>query len=584
MTRSRRTSAQVQVNYAVEEDSDEEQGEEADSGDEECQEATNGSDDDEEDAQFVDDVQESLPRKRACSAVVQDKQESKVKAKGKGRARAGKLQLMVELPVDIWFMIAEHLDPPSLLYLGRANKMMRSLFASKSKSQGLWNVVKRSAHAAGPMRYYSVVDTAQVNEKILVFEAAIERAVGKKQEDKANEALLQFIDSRQKVVAGSSRDAEKLVEWERLCAAERKAADRAACQARSNDIKAKLLELGHDERDFERACRSLWGDRDPIWQPAALTPQIWKKISAKVIEEVESSKQVRLGREASARRNQVRPYYEALQKASNGQYALPAFGIFATLPAVRPFWKEEDSTVDDLTWQRSLDEIKAQIPQARRRIQLEFARELVKAYDDVKAPFPESLRLSIHPQQTDLFRYDTPDRQYLFAEINLQDSSTISEQDLDALLSRFTSTFSAANRGYDPPFHWTSDYINYSLGLVQGGKCFAPRHWLRTQLSVLSQTGLADSEETENKLQELGACFHCENCHENTSRMWLKPQTGPLTWKEMVKHAFGHHSVHYYSDESTVWISYKAPIPQESPLNEPWSCFWNRALDAPGTG
>ena len=60
MTRSRRTSAQVQVNYAVEEDSDEEQGEEADSGDEECQEATNGSDDDEEDAQFVDDVQGGL--------------------------------------------------------------------------------------------------------------------------------------------------------------------------------------------------------------------------------------------------------------------------------------------------------------------------------------------------------------------------------------------------------------------------------------------------------------------------------------------------------------------------------------------
>jgi hypothetical protein len=30
--------------------------------------------------------------------------------------------------------------------MGRANKMMRSLFASKANSQGLWNIVKRSIH------------------------------------------------------------------------------------------------------------------------------------------------------------------------------------------------------------------------------------------------------------------------------------------------------------------------------------------------------------------------------------------------------------------------------------------------------
>jgi len=83
------------------------------------------------------------------------------------RGRAGKLQSMVNLPIDVWFsssfalpslfsvpnqltlheiVVAEDLDPLSLLNLGRANKMMRSLFASKTRSKGLWNIVKRSVH------------------------------------------------------------------------------------------------------------------------------------------------------------------------------------------------------------------------------------------------------------------------------------------------------------------------------------------------------------------------------------------------------------------------------------------------------
>ncbi|GAA5900643.1 uncharacterized protein JCM6883_002910 [Sporobolomyces salmoneus] len=41
--------------------------------------------------------------------------------------------------------VAEHLDPASLLFMGRANKRMRTLFASKS-SQTLWNTVKRRSH------------------------------------------------------------------------------------------------------------------------------------------------------------------------------------------------------------------------------------------------------------------------------------------------------------------------------------------------------------------------------------------------------------------------------------------------------
>ncbi|GAA5979423.1 hypothetical protein JCM5350_003898 [Sporobolomyces pararoseus] len=660
MTRPKRAAAQSRINYAANRGSDEEEqqeieAKETDSGDEDFGAATASSDEDEEDeedldeAEYLDDVQESLPKKRARSTVTRDKQKPEVQVKGKGRARAGKLQLMVELPVDIWFMIVKYLDLPSLLYLGRANKMMRSLFASKSKSQALWNVVKRSAQlpelestdlndpaltsllyerechlcgksrapivdfslrkrycspcrsddlflenrlaklipgltpytvecslytargksGSGPgnKRYYSIVDTVQINEKILAFQAAIERAEGKTQKENANKALLQFIDSRQKIVQSSFRDSEKLVEWVDSSAEQRRAADCAAREARSNAIKAKLLELGHDQQDIDYACESPSRIRDLAWQPAALTSQIWKSISAKAIEEVESTKQRRLDYEASDRRAKVRPYYEELKRGSDGQHALPSFDIFATLPAVRPFWKEEDSTVDEHSWQSALEEINAQIPQARRRIQLEFARELLKAYDDSNHPFPERFRLSIHPQQANLFTYDSSNRRSIRAEINTQDSSTISQRELDTLLSGFIARFRPVGFNIQPS-SWLFIYVLDSDRFIEGRKYGIPRHWLRTQLSVLSQTGLADSEETEGQLEELGARFHCENCHENTTGFWAKPQTGSFTWKEMVRHAFKYHEVQYYSEESNVWINYEVPTRRESPLNE----------------
>ncbi|GAA5963974.1 hypothetical protein JCM3765_007824 [Sporobolomyces pararoseus] len=639
MTRPRRTAAQTTVNYAEAQDSDDEEEEietrESRSKDEDFKVATEGSDEGDEAEYIEDDQEEFVPRKKARSSVTKDKQKSKVNGKGKGRARAGKLQLMVDLPVDIWFMIAEYLDPPSLLYLGRANKMMRSLFASKSKSQGLWNVVKRSVqlpeleatdlhdftltrllyerecHLCGKRRapivdyhlrkrycsscrsddlfaenrlrklipdfrpdasvcslytdrgYYSVIDTTEMNEKILVLESAIERAKGKKQKEEAYDALREFVKSREAIVEAAFRDGEKLAEWERSSADERRVAAIAARTARANAIEANLLELGYEKRDIEEAGnnRSI---RDLIRQPTALTAKIWNKIEAKMIEGVEFSKQNRLDEEAQARLGKIKPYYESLRKASE-ENPFPDFNIFATLPAVRPLWKEEDSTVDDHSWQNALDEINAQIPQARRRIQLGFARELLEAYDAVNHSFPEEFRLSVHPHQTDLFSYDSSPsyRKRLHATISIEDPSTISDQDLNTLLSRFTARFSKHDSP-STPLSWTEVYARNSYYLLDGSESIVCRHWLRTQLNILRQTGLEDSEETEKKLKMLGNRFNCINCHEHLKFFFGKPQSNFLNWKEMVEHAFEYHPKQYYSSDSRVGIIYKAATPNES--------------------
>ncbi|GAA6007711.1 hypothetical protein JCM11491_003936 [Sporobolomyces phaffii] len=69
--------------------------------------------------------------------------------KAKGRAarksttRKGKLSGMKELPLDIWFTVAEHLDPLSLLSMSRANKSFRTLFTSR-RAKPLWSTVVAS--------------------------------------------------------------------------------------------------------------------------------------------------------------------------------------------------------------------------------------------------------------------------------------------------------------------------------------------------------------------------------------------------------------------------------------------------------
>ncbi|GAA5900445.1 F-box protein [Sporobolomyces salmoneus] len=84
-------------------------------------------------------------KKKARTSTRKAKGKGKASGRGRGKGRGGRVRATVNLPLDVIYIIAEHLDPGSLLFLGRTSKTMRSLFASKS-SQTLWNTVKRRSH------------------------------------------------------------------------------------------------------------------------------------------------------------------------------------------------------------------------------------------------------------------------------------------------------------------------------------------------------------------------------------------------------------------------------------------------------
>jgi len=242
-----------------------------------------------------------------------------------------------------------------------------------------------------------------------------------------------------------------------------------------------------------------------------------------------------------SRRRKIEPFFEALRDDANDKL-FPPFNLFLSIPAVQLFWKEEDSTIDEEIWHNSLDEIKSQLLKVKRWIQLEFARNLIKAYDEVSHPVSEDLRKSIHfpePILRDYSRFGNHT-----TSLDIDDHSTISPNDLDTLLSRFTAKFKSTTPR-QTPLDWLSYYSSNRESVVHGLRNAVPEKWLQTQVRILKETGLQDSKETIEELDKLGANFDCQGCHDHLkyspSYSWLntvpvvKPsKTTGMTWSEMV--------------------------------------------------
>ncbi|GAA5978522.1 hypothetical protein JCM5350_003129 [Sporobolomyces pararoseus] len=670
MARPKRATTQKKINYTGEQTEDQEEEEEEQQmevegslGSSHREASEDGEEPQEYEEEDEEEPEEFVPKKKKGRV---SGTKGKGKGKGKVRGRAGKLQSMVDLPVDLWFQIAENLDPQSLLQMGRANKMMRSLFASKSNSQGLWNIVKRSVHLPeleatdfndlaltnliydrdchicgkgravlvdyalrkrwckkcrsaslvlqrrlagqvpnltsytaqcslfsqhGPTNYnYSGKlyhykgEAIEINEEILEYQRAILDADCKKEKKAAKLALEEYVAQRKVIVKAAFEDGKKLTIWEKSSAADRKNNDSAARQARQAAIKGKLLELGYEEKDI----RYMYEASKYIDKPTALTPAIWNKISAPVIAVAEKNKQDRLAGEARRRREErrqsVKPYYDALYQAADDKKLFPPFSLFASLPSVQPFWKEEDSKIDEDIWHTALDSIKAQLPQVLRWIKLEYARTLLKAYEEAGHLIDQEIRSSIHPAQ--LSSAQLSEGYYGYAHetrLNIEDTSTISPSDLDLLLSRFTAVFKHGSS--NQPVGWEQSYESSSETFTRGVSAYVSQNWLKTQLEVLKQTELEDNSETSSKLEKLGPKFDCYKCHDNIhnpfhyswfaqSRQVVKPdKTTGLTWSEMFSHAFAHHREKYmtYNPSLTLRILYsdRKPGTIEEPQPEP---------------
>ncbi|GAA5855791.1 hypothetical protein JCM9279_003322 [Rhodotorula babjevae] len=96
---------------------------------------------DEDNDESDDEPARKKARTSTSSSTTAAKSTTKVKGKGTGRGRTGKLSAFLAMPLDIFVEISRHLDPPSLLHMSRANKMMRGVFAHRSAAP-IWAIVR----------------------------------------------------------------------------------------------------------------------------------------------------------------------------------------------------------------------------------------------------------------------------------------------------------------------------------------------------------------------------------------------------------------------------------------------------------
>ncbi|GAA5929097.1 hypothetical protein JCM3775_006735 [Rhodotorula graminis] len=112
-----------------------------------------------------DDPDDEPARKKARTSTSSSSTSAKATTKGKGKGRAGKLSAFLAMPLDILVEISRHLDPPSLLSMSRANRMMRGVFAHRSAAP-IWAIVRGNVD----LPQLEATDLSEMQLASLVFE------------------------------------------------------------------------------------------------------------------------------------------------------------------------------------------------------------------------------------------------------------------------------------------------------------------------------------------------------------------------------------------------------------------------------
>ncbi|BGP37436.1 hypothetical protein JCM10449v2_001342 [Rhodotorula kratochvilovae] len=145
MARSTRKAAAEPVKYTADGPSDDDDVEWA--REESREDATDAHEDDADAWSQGDDSDAPVAKKarRSTGTTAKAKGKGKATSKFKGKGKAGKLSAFIAMPLDVLVEIARYLDPVTLLYMSRANKLMHGVFASRSAAP-IWSIVRANVY------------------------------------------------------------------------------------------------------------------------------------------------------------------------------------------------------------------------------------------------------------------------------------------------------------------------------------------------------------------------------------------------------------------------------------------------------
>ncbi|BGP45526.1 hypothetical protein JCM10450v2_001345 [Rhodotorula kratochvilovae] len=145
MARPTRKAAAKPVKYTADGPSDDDDVEWA--REESREDATDAHEDDADAWSQGDDSDAPVAKKarRSTGTTAKAKGKGKATSKIKGKGKAGKLSAFIAMPLDVLVEIARYLDPVTLLYMSRANKLMHGVFASRSAAP-IWSIVRANVY------------------------------------------------------------------------------------------------------------------------------------------------------------------------------------------------------------------------------------------------------------------------------------------------------------------------------------------------------------------------------------------------------------------------------------------------------
>jgi len=284
-----------------------------------------------------------------------------------------------------------------------------------------------------------------------------------------------------------------------------------------------------------------------------------------------------LEKECLSKRRQYRPnLLEALRKKYSGWSKevndLPPFPFFIELPSIRQLLKSVEGFNKDFKRQWDQDELvvkRSEIEAALRWIKLSHGRLIVNGLARISKTTLPIRRSSLFSENTLLppAHYEGVYASSSTSGLLLNDPATISDQQIDELLNRFSHQAWYFNN--QPPQSFLSvrsSKLNRINSLDYKGPLFPQFHtfWHQILIQILEKTGVKDGDfdSTMKTLRNLGPCFSCGACSSKK-----KKEEAERTKMDLTKLVCYTSLLSQHSDRAqSCFFSLSAQTPQRTPL------------------
>ncbi|KAG8994910.1 hypothetical protein FRB90_000304 [Tulasnella sp. 427] len=297
-----------------------------------------------------------------------------------------------------------------------------------------------------------------------------------------------------------------LREWAAETAQLKSDAGAEAKTKRKEAMIAKLIDLGHDPRDVQKAANSWYTDQ--IFRVTTqLSEAVWKRVKSKAEELVDVEKQSRLEIEMKAtrdaRRNVAKIRFDDFKKSydSSPDNLMPSHLVFKDFPLVKAAIQREDTEVSPTIFDGAFEGLAQVLDEWRRERRVHLAKRIIDARPGPKEDKPDPI---------------------------------VAEK--EGILYLATSLFSTCDRRprwfADLPRHFTgtTNHWGYENGTFTDLRCVSvPGDIVQSVADLVRLAGLDPETALSKDMDDLGARFWCKDCSINGAEY-------ARTWRNSVLH------------------------------------------------